>query len=353
MMRSQKELLNAQAELLIDEHENCKAVMNGTVFSVGVVTLGSLVLLLAFVQISPSNPLWSYILGGLSAIFVIGTAPMWQILSKPKYDVVTISSEAQRDRLLNYHKSWFQKKWKKSIHEGDWQTTLIRRISIYFTKDLFMWLGGVFFIAAWVLSVIILIIMKYEQMTSIFFVLFSLSILAFSLLGLRTGLDYSLSRRLVNVKLPLWGLFSWGICIIPTKLRAGDSHSVLIGFERVKDFKEKLDELLSLTKATPAPHLEAELQAKGAEVNKDIKNRRLCMDSETATALWNCNFPNRGRHEIDVILSVVHPSSDTEEMIFAYKHTVKVEGLLIATWQPVLTIMLSVLTAVIGISRVH
>ncbi len=348
---SKREVLDAQAKLLVDEHETCKAVMNETVFSVGVLTLASLIALILLVLRSPSNPLWSYVLGGLSIIFVIGTAPMWGLLGRPKCDIVAISPASYRGDLLKYHKNWFKNEIGKKVEEEDLPTKWIKVLSIWFTRDFFMWLGGIFFATAWVLSLYILISVKYEETASIFFLLFSLSILAFSLLGVRTGLDYSLSRRLVNGDSPFSRLFSWSICIVPTKLREGDSQSALIGFELDSDFQQHLDRRFSRAhQRTDKLYIEAELHSKGVDVEED-KNRQLFVRSETAIALWNCYFSKQGRHEIALTLSATHSPSDTKETFFAYQHTVKVEGLLVATWQPVLTLIVSVLTAFIGIYK--
>jgi asparagine N-glycosylation enzyme membrane subunit Stt3 len=73
MMPSQIWFVYRKAEEVIDELADSRTVMNATFSIVGVLTVVSLIV--AIVAWHGRTPLWSYVLGSLSIVFLIDATP--------------------------------------------------------------------------------------------------------------------------------------------------------------------------------------------------------------------------------------------------------------------------------------
>jgi hypothetical protein len=400
-------MIYGQAKEIIDEFADSRTLLNATLTVAGLLTVVSLATVLAGVLIWPAALASAFggigiapiVLAGVGIVYLIGIAPLWGILKKPKTDVITINSPSRRKSFLESSKERY-KELKAKRKEEEWKWYNAKWRSAFFARKRFRDVALVLIVIGWILSFILLIdtisisatasqtvsanqttslpwAASLNQMMPLFFLFLSLSILAFLLLGDRVGEDFSLSNRLKNVEVPLWGLFSEGICFAPKKVRVNDSTTVLIALERSNNFRRRFEELwppetapsapqppvlarfvgrfvspVEEELAAPqAPYLEAELHAEGAQIDGESR-LRLGKRSETALAIWSCCFPNAGNNEINVALNVVDPSDNTRQSIFSYRHDVKVESLLTSSWQPVLTALVSILTAILGIIQI-
>lgn len=179
--------------------------------------------------------------------------------------------------------------------------------------------------------------------TPISFILFILSLLAVLITVVVSTRKWSKETyQLIPEARRLQPYITHAVCILPKKGRVGNTHPLLLDF----DFSEKYK---SACEDPTAKHLEVELQAAGLKVDGE-RRIKLCPSSSLPSSIWSCCLSSTGEHTISLILSVVSPrtppSQETKDVIFYLEHTIHVEGLLSASWLPILTIVLSALSTV-------
>ncbi len=347
-------IIYRQAQDIIGELADSRTVSNQTLLVAGAIAFVSLIVtILLGLFFNSWQPM---ALGVASVVFLITIAPLWGILSAPRSDVVTINAPFRRQDLFDYSekKHLDELKGKKKREKWGWYTSKARLV--FFAGKISRNVALGMILLAWLLSVVVLIIVQVRaasQNALVFFSFLSVSILAFLLLADRAGEGYSLSNRLTNIDASsLLPLFSHGICLFPKKLRVKDSRTVVTALKHRRDFERKLERFWEAN-ATHARrgklHVEAELHAAGVKVEGD-RSVKLSHSSQTAEVMWSCCFPNAGIQEIDLTLSVVNPPG-AKILLFTHRQEVKVENLLMASWQPVLTVLVSILTAYLAIFK--
>jgi len=132
-----------------------------------------------------------------------------------------------------------------------------------------------------------------------------------------------------------------------------DSCRLILCFEFNEKFvnrprnKEKTAEELD-------EYVEVELQAAGLTVDGD-KQVRLCETSPLPTVVWDCYFPTAGNRTINLVISRVKLRDNLrgaiKEVVFTQDYGIKVDDLLRISWQPVLLIILSIVTMIATLSN--
>ena len=179
--------------------------------------------------------------------------------------------------------------------------------------------------------------------TPLSFILFIISLLAVLIMVVRTRKWSKETYQLIPEARSLRPYITHAVCILPKKARVGNTHPLLLDFDLSENYKSPCED-------PTAKHLEVELQAAGLKVDgKRIV--KLCPSSSLPLSFWSCCLSSTGEHTISLIFSVVSPrtplSQETKDVIFYLEHTIHVEGLLSATWLPILTLVLSALPIVI------
>jgi hypothetical protein len=161
---------------------------------------------------------------------------------------------------------------------------------------------------------------------------FLLSALACFLLGYRVLTQRSVAAIALDAP-ALHGLFDASIGVLPTKVRAGESHSVMMDFNiaAAGDMMSSTGDPPTFNADLPRAHYEVELQAAGATV--DGEKRCAILDAPaTLKGIWSCSFPTVGTQRLHLLLHSVRSARartarDTliREPIFAYTHAVHVD----------------------------
>jgi hypothetical protein len=175
--------------------------------------------------------------------------------------------------------------------------------------------------------------------------LFLLSLLACFLLAYRV-LKGSENIAEVPAELPLDNRIQEIAGVLPRRVHVGESHDILIEFSLSQ----------KLRSATPAKtdviphdaHFEAELRAAGVSVDKKT---RLLTTASSPTCVWNCYFQNKGSLTVNFILSEVR-SDDINDVVFAHKQDIKVDSAFSASVQPVITVIVSILSAIVALKTI-
>lgn len=131
----------------------------------------------------------------------------------------------------------------------------------------------------------------------------------------------------------LQGYIDKGVGILPKRVRVGDSYNISLDLILNNKFREACGTGGHKFK----DYLEAELQAVGLEVNRE-KRLKICEDSSLPIIGWNCIFLRPGTHTINLVFNLVK-CSDSRDLIFMHKHTVKVDSFLGGSWMSMLALI--------------
>jgi hypothetical protein len=173
---------------------------------------------------------------------------------------------------------------------------------------------------------------------------FLLSALVCFLLGYRVLMQSSVAA--IALEQPaLHGLLDASIGVLPTKVRAGEAHSVMMDFNiaAAGDMMSSAGDPPTFNADMPRAHYEVELQAAGATV--DGEKRCAILDAPTTLkGIWSCSFPTVGTQRLHLLLHSVRPARAptardtlTREPIFAYTHDVHVDRT--ASWENVISVI--------------
>jgi len=178
--------------------------------------------------------------------------------------------------------------------------------------------------------------------TPISFILFLLALLAVLIMVVSTIKWSKETYQLMPEARRLRPYITQAVCILPKKGRVGNTHPLILDVDFSANCKSSCED-------PAAKHLEVELQAAGLNVDGE-RRVKLCPSSSLSSSIWSGCLSSTGEHTISLILSVISPrtpiSLETKDVIFHLEHTIHVEGLLSASWLPILTIVLSALSTV-------
>lgn len=132
----------------------------------------------------------------------------------------------------------------------------------------------------------------------------------------------------------LHGLLKQSIGVLPSKVRAGEAHSVFMDFNVSAASEETItsaDNTISEADSQ-RPYYEIELQAAGATV--DGEKQCAIFDSPTTyKRIWNCSFPNAGIQVLHLLFNEVRPvhrqnaaHALVREPLLTFVHNIRVGG---------------------------
>jgi hypothetical protein len=147
---------------------------------------------------------------------------------------------------------------------------------------------------------------------------------------------YLASRDLRN-------LIKYAEGLLPKRVHIGDAQSIFLDLTR----SELCTEGAIDGPPRPSDHLEVEVQAAGLKVDGD-KRVIACETSLLSTSTWNCSFPTAGTQAINLLIAVRQPPND-RDIIFAYKHDVRVDNFLSESWKPLIAIFTPILPVLISL----
>jgi hypothetical protein len=108
----------------------------------------------------------------------------------------------------------------------------------------------------------------------------------------------------------LHGLLDASVGVLPTKVHAGEAHSVLMDFNIAAasgGATLSAGDAPAFDAGSPRAHYEIELQAAGAAV--DGEKRCILFDvPATLKGIWSCSFPNAGTQALHLLLHAVRPA---------------------------------------------
>jgi hypothetical protein len=148
----------------------------------------------------------------------------------------------------------------------------------------------------------------------------------------------------------LHGLFDASVGVLPTKVRAGEAHSVLMDF----NMTVPSGGATSSTGGAPAfdtdlprHYYGVELQAAGANVDGEKRCAILHVPAACG-GIWSCSFPSAGTQALHLLLKEVHDQGGAlhERPLFAYMHDVRVDGRFTASADNMVSILSIIITAV-------
>jgi hypothetical protein len=155
-----------------------------------------------------------------------------------------------------------------------------------------------------------------------------LSAFACFLLGFKALTRSSVAAKALDTP-AFKGLLEPSIGIFPTKVRAGEAHSVLINFNLAAKGTTSFGTSTRIFDSDQEPYYEASIQAAGATIDDD-KRRAIFDGPSTNENVWDISFANRGTQALHLLLNAVRARSDgheaDRETLFAYVHNVLVEG---------------------------
>jgi hypothetical protein len=137
-------------------------------------------------------------------------------------------------------------------------------------------------------------------------------------------------------------LIDYAEALLPKRVHVGDAQSIFFDLTRSEVCAEgEIDGAHQLNN-----HLEIEIQAAGLSVDGD-KKVTACETSALSTSTWNCSFPTAGTQAINLLISVIQPSND-RDIVFAYKHDVRVDNFISESWKPLIAIVTPILPVLIS-----
>ena len=287
----------------------------------------------------------------LSVISIIIVSYLWLLLSKPQFIAVVMKGGGSKTifRKLKYVHIWRPPR--------SFLARALARQTFVMLQTLvpFLVISGLFFTA--VLWTTIILEWNLNQLTN-------------DAVNLAAGLTYSFSLAVFlwlifrlygdyvhycssTTEPQLKDLINVAYGILPKRVRVRDSCRLILCFEFNEKFvniprnKEKTAEELD-------EYVEVELQAAGLTVDGD-KQVRLCETSPLPTVVWDCYFPTAGNRTINLVISRVKLRDNLrgaiKEVVFTQDYGIKVDDLLRISWQPVLLIILSIVTMIATLSN--
>ncbi|MGZ7167855.1 MAG: hypothetical protein ACXVIP_05605 [Halobacteriota archaeon] len=120
-----------------------------------------------------------------------------------------------------------------------------------------------------------------------------------------------------------------GVAILPRSVRVGQSCNVMIDF----DLSKYACDNAATNRGECCRQLEMELQAAGITVDGE-KKLQPCTDSPLPVGIWNCYFPSRGHHTVNVLLREVRSPrnvsgsmpDNARGVIFVHKTDINTHG---------------------------
>jgi hypothetical protein len=177
-----------------------------------------------------------------------------------------------------------------------------------------------------------------------YYTLFMASFVILFYLTYHINIGYRKPRSLVKEK-HLRGLVDEGVVILPTEVRAGESHDISLDLTLSKGFVKRASDTDDRYKSND--YLEAELQAPGLNVDGE-KRVRIFETSSLPILSWTCHFPSSGIQTITLMLRVVKADT-SRHVIFMHRRNVKVDSLLSISWAPVAMLITPILAAVVQV----
>lgn len=228
-------------------------------------------------------------------------------------------------------------------------STLSQRVQDFFSGPYSGWLWG-FALVYSVLTVWYIIASVYTvglqhnpySLINFMSTLFLLSLLACFLLAHRV---LKASEYIIEAQNRLHSdnLIQEIVCVLPRRVHVNESHDVLMEFTLSEQEGSVIPGKTDVIEHDA--HFEAELRTAGVSVDKKM---RLFAISNISTCIWNCYFQNKGNLTVNLILSSVR-STEIKDVIFAYKHDIKVDSAFSASVQPIITIGVSILSAIVAL----
>lgn len=147
---------------------------------------------------------------------------------------------------------------------------------------------------------------------------------------------YLASRDLRN-------LIKYAEGLLPKRVHKGDAQSIFLDLVRSEQCTEE-----HALNGSPHPneHLEVEVQSAGLNIDGD-KRVIACETSSLSTSTWNCSFPTAGTQAINLLISLVQPPNG-RDIVFAYKHDVRVDDFLSESWKPLIAILTPILPILVS-----
>lgn len=177
-----------------------------------------------------------------------------------------------------------------------------------------------------------------------YYTLFMASFIILFYLAYRINIGYRKPRSLVEEK-HLRGFVDEGVVILPTEVRAGESHGISLDLTLSKGFVKRASDTDDRYKSND--YLEAEIQAPGLNVDGE-KRVRIFETSSLPVISWTCLFPTSGIQTITLLLHIVK-SDTSRHVIFMHRRNVKVDSLLSISWAPTAMLLAPILAAVVQV----
>ncbi len=169
---------------------------------------------------------------------------------------------------------------------------------------------------------------------------FPLSALVCFLLGYRLLTQRSVAAIALDAPAPL----DASIAVLPTKVRAGEAHSVMMDFNiaAARGAMSSTGDSRTVNPNSRA-HYEVELQAAGTTVDGE-KRCAVLSAPTTLKGIWSCSFPTVGTQRLHLLLHAVRPArartarnTVAREPIFVYTHDVQVDR--IVSWENMISVI--------------
>jgi len=131
--------------------------------------------------------------------------------------------------------------------------------------------------------------------------------------------------------------------LLPKRVHIGDAQSIFLDLKR----SELCQQEREAAGTRSSDHLEVEIQAAGLKIDGD-KRVIACETSSLSTSTWNCSFPTAGTQAINLIISVRQPPNN-RNIVFAYKHDIRVDNFLSEAWKPLIAILTPILPILVSV----
>lgn len=266
-----------------------------------------------------------------AAGLVIISSYFWYLANKPQFLILSINEKVVRSSAAN---------WLSRRDITTYAMYGLFTLCISFLTYLVVFFGWALYIEH--NDLIISDFFKAMAILGFFFIALILSFF----------LGYQASRDIApiyeSVEEPLLHKFvKSGLVILPTKVALGSSHNIIFRYafspSCVLQLHKKPNE-------ASKEYVEAELQAAAIKVDGE-KKLRLCGTSPLPISTWNCQFQERGTQMLSLTLREVDAAAETQNVVFAFEHSVKIRGRLTASVEPVVAIMTSMLALWASISE--
>lgn len=132
--------------------------------------------------------------------------------------------------------------------------------------------------------------------------------------------------------------------LLPKRVHKGDAQSIFLDLTR-SELCQGGGSALDIG-SNHNDLLEVEIQAAGLQIDGD-KRVVACETSSLSTSTWNCSFPNAGTQAINLLISLTQ-APNHRDIIFAYKHDIRVDNFLSESWKPLIAILTPIFPVVIS-----